>query len=347
MKQVGSLFRILLAASFLFLPQWRFVGMAEAKLDCGPVTNTSHDLARSAAIGTNPAGTGAYSLASGLAAVGSKATPISLKVQPYNGPNAWMPLMETGELEFGIANILDSHMAVTGTGNYKKAYPMVRVVAGGVFPFTGSVMVRDRSDIKQLSDLKGKRMAWDYGGHAVTQTWLEAIMDVGGLKPADVNPLRVSTVNDAIRALVDGRVDATFSGIGTGTNEEANAQEPIRFLGIQNVEAGNKILARYGGSAVKAIPAAGIRGDINVIGYALHVVGSTKVNERSVAAVVKAWWDNIAELQTIHPLFKQWGKEHQAIPNFTIPYHPGAVKFYKEVGAWTAKHDARTKEICN
>ena len=319
--------------------------VAEAKLDCGPAV-AGNDLPRTAAIATNPAGTGAHALASGLAATASKATSVTVKVQPYNGPNAWMPLLESGELEFGVLNILDSQMAATGTGNYKKAYPMLRVVAGGVFPFTGSVMVRDKSEIKQLSDLKGKRMAWDYGGHAVTQTWLQAIMEVGGLKPTDVSQFRVSTVNDAIRALVDGRVDATFSGIGTGTNEEANAQEPIRFLPIQNVEAANKILGRYGGAAVKAIPAAGIRGDINVIGYALHIVGSSKVNERTVTTVAKAWWDNLAEMQTIHPLFKQWQKEHQAITNFTIPYHPGAVKFYKDMGVWTAKHDARTKEIC-
>ena len=333
------------AAAAVFLAGQMHV--AAAKIDCGPVTNNSNDLPRTIAIGTNPAGTGAYSLASGLAAVASKATPISAKVQPYNGPNTWMPLMETGELELGIINILDSQMAATGTGNYKKAYPMIRVVAGGVFPFTTSVMVQDKSEIKQLSDLKGKRLAWDYGGHAVTQTLLQSIMEVGGVKATDVSPVRVSTVNEAIRALVDGPVDATFSGIGTGTNEEANAQEPIRFLGIQNVETANKTLARYGVLAVKAIPAAGIRGDINVMGYALHVVGSTQVSERSVAAVLKAWWDNLADLQTIHPLFKQWGKEHQAITNFTIPYHPGAVKFYKEMGAWTAKHDARTKEICS
>jgi TRAP-type uncharacterized transport system substrate-binding protein len=36
----------------------------------------------------------------------------------------------------------------------------------------------------------------------------------------------------------------------------------------------------------------------------------------------------------------------QAITNFTVPYHSGAVKFYKEAGVWSAKHDARTKEIC-
>ena len=81
-----------------------------------------------------------------------------------------MPLLDNGELEFGIINILDSHMAATRTGNYKGAYPTIRAVSGGVFPFTGSIMVRDKSEIKQPSDLKGKRMAWDFGGHAMTQT---------------------------------------------------------------------------------------------------------------------------------------------------------------------------------
>jgi TRAP transporter TAXI family solute receptor len=321
------------------------LSLAQSKLDCGPAA-AGNELPRTAAIATNPAGTGAHALAAGLASVASKATGINVKVQPFNGPNAWMPTLESGELEFGVLNILDAQMAATGTGNYKKAYPMLRVVAGGVFPFTTSIMVRDKSEIKQLADLKGKRMAWDYGGHAVTQTWLLALMEIGGVKPTDVSHVRVSTVNDAIRGLVEGRLDATFSGIGTGTNEEANAQEPIRFLGIQNVEAANKYLARYGAAAVKAIPAAGVRGDINVIGYSLHIVGSSKVNERTVTAITKAWWDNLAEMQTIHPLFKQWNKEHQAITNFTVPYHPGAVKFYKDTGVWTAKHDARTKEIC-
>src|SRR5215510_916139 len=207
--------------ALLLIPPAGLIGIAEAKLDCGPVTNKSSDLPRTAAIGSNPAGTGAHALASGLAAVASKTTSISAKVQPYNGPNAWMPLLENGELEFGIINILDAFMAATGTGNYKKPYSTIRVVSGGVFPFTGSIMVRDKSDIKQPSDLKGKRMAWDFGGHAITHTWQMAAMEVGGIKPSDVVQVRFSNLNDAIRGVPEGKVDATFAAIGIGINEEA------------------------------------------------------------------------------------------------------------------------------
>lgn len=317
------------------------------KLDCSPTSNTSIALPRTVAIASNLPGTGAHALASGLAAVASKVTTMSAKVQPYNGPNAWMPLLEEGEVEFGIINILDANMAATGTGNYKKAYPTIRVVAGGVFPFTGSIMVRDKSEIKSGADLKGKRMAWDFGGHAITQTWQGAAMEVLGLKPSDVQQVRFSNLNDAIRAVPEGKVDATFAAIGIGINEEANAMEPIRFLSLPDNAASNKILAKYGASIVKQEPTAGIRADTRVIGYALHLATSTKVSDKTVATLLKAWWDNLAELQTIHPQFKKWTKDAQAITNFTVPYHNGAAKFYREAGVWTAKHDARAKEICS
>ena len=323
------------------------VQIAEAKLDCGPATNKSDALPRTAAIGTNPAGTGAHAIASALAAVASKATPIAAKVQPYNGPNAWMPLLENGEIEMGIINILDSHMAATGTGNYKSAYPSVRVISGGVFPFTAGLIVRDKSDIKQIGDLKGKRVAWDYGGHAINQTWQDAVMETAGLKPSDVAQVRVSNLNDGIRNVPEGKVDASFTAVGIGVIEEANAMEPIRFLSMPNTDAGSKILARYGASVVKSGPGTGIKGDTYVIGYPLQLVSSAKVSDKTVATLLKAWWDHLAEIQTIHPLLKRWTKETQAITNFTVPYHSGAVRFYKEVGLWTAKHEARTKEICS
>jgi uncharacterized protein len=345
MESRSKIMRLLATTALTFFLVGQ-ASLATAKLDCGPATNKSDALPRTAAIGTNPAGTGAHAIASALAAVASKATPVAVKVQPYNGPNAWMPLLESGEIEMGIINILDSHMAATGTGNYKSAYPSVRVVSGGVFPFTAGLIVRDKSEIKQISDLKGKRVAWDYGGHAINQTWQNAVMEAGGLKPSDVAQVRVSNLNDGVRNVPEGKVDAAFTAVGIGVVEEANAMEAIRFLSMPNTDAANQILGRYGASVVKSDSAAGIKGDTYVIGYPLQLVSSAKVSDKTVAALLKAWWDNLTEIQSIHPLLKRWTKETQAIVNFTVPYHSGAVRFYKEVGLWTAKHEARTKEIC-
>lgn len=346
MRYLCVTLQILLAVNFLLLPLGQWAHAAAGKIDCSPLTNKSSDLPRTVAVGTNPAGTGAHSLGAGLAAVGSKATSISARVQPYNGPNAWMPLLQNGELEFGIMNILDAYMAHTGTGNYPKPNPSLRVVSGGVFPFTIGMVTREKSDIKTYSDFKGKRLAWDYGGHAISMTWQLAMMETVGLKPSDVIQVRVSNINDGIRGVGEGRMDASQTGIGIGIIEEVNAMEPVRFPTMPNTDAAKAVLAKYGASIVKSEPATGIKGDIYVVGYPLHLVSSTKVSEKTVATLVKAWWENLAELQTIHPLFKRWTKETQAITNFTVPYHPGAVSFYKEVGIWTAKHEARTKEIC-
>jgi len=347
MKPVGVIVRIVLAVNVFFLPCWHWGNAAWAKIDCGPTANKSNDLPRTAAIGTNPAGTGAHAIASGLAAVASKTTPISVKVQPYNGPNAWMPLLESGEIEMGIMNILDSYMAATGTGEYKKPFPSVRVLSGGVFPFTVGIVVRDKSEIKKVSDLRGKRMAWDFGGHAINQTLQNLIMETDGMKPTDVAQVRVSNLNDGVRGIAEGKIDGSISALGIGLIEEVNAMEPIRFLSLANTEGSNKIAGRIGASIVKATPATAVRGDTNVLGYPLQLVTSTKVNDKTVYALAKAWWDNLAELQTIHPLFKRWTKETQALANFTVPYHSGAIQFYKEAGVWSAKHDARAKDVCS
>jgi len=321
--------------------------LAQAKLDCGPTANKNDALPRTVAIGTNPAGTGAHAIASSLAAVASKGTAIAAKVQPYNGPNAWMPLLESGEIEMGIINILDSHMAATGTGEYKRPNPAIRVISGGVFPFTAGIIVRDRSDIKQITDLKGKRMAWDYGGHAINQTWQNAVMETAGLKPSEVVQVRVSNLNDGVRAVPEGKVDASFTAVGIGIVEEANAMDPVRFLSMPHTDAANKILGRYGASVVKSDTATAIKGETYVIGYPLQLVSSNKVSDRTITTLLKSWWDGMAELQTMHPLLKKWTKDTQALTNFTVPYHSGAVRFYKEMGLWSAKHEARTKEICS
>ena len=104
-------------------------------------------------------------------------------------------------------------MAATGTGNYKKAYPSLRVAQGGVFPFPVGFVVRDKSDIKQVSDLKGKRVAWDFGGHAINQTWQNAMMEMVRSRTVDV-VLENFKLDFAEKALFDEPFAAALATMG-------------------------------------------------------------------------------------------------------------------------------------
>ena len=99
--------------------------------------------------------------------------------------------------------------------------------------------------------------------------------------------MRFSNLNDAIRAVPEGKVDATFAAIGIGINEEANAMEPIRFLSLPPGERPTKYSPNMADRSSKQEPTAGIRGDTDVIGYPLHLATSTKVNDRTVARCSK------------------------------------------------------------
>jgi len=69
------------------------------------------------------------------------------------------------------------------------------------------------------------------------------------------------------------------------------------------------------------------------------------VPDAVVEAALKAIWENTDKLAPIHPLFKEWTRERAVDPEVTIPFHPGAVRFYKERKVWTADMDSFQQKL--
>src|SRR5580765_8144201 len=124
-------------------------------------------LPRSIAIGSNPAGSLFYSLASGLAKVISEATPMQAQVQPYAGTSTFVPLFDSGELELGVVNAVDMGMVYQGQKlqvggrNPFPHVPSSRLLMRGS-PLRSSLIVKKDSPIKTIGDVKGRRVTGEY-----------------------------------------------------------------------------------------------------------------------------------------------------------------------------------------
>src|SRR6266705_4106202 len=144
------------------------VAATTALLLCNVNPVKAQKLPRSVTIGSNPPGSVFYALASGLAKVVSESTPMQMAVQPYSGTSTFMPLLNSGELDFGINNFVDMALAYQGPERLKIGgqhpfphIPNVRVMLRVSQLFMGLLMRKD-SQIKTIYDIKGKRLTGEY-----------------------------------------------------------------------------------------------------------------------------------------------------------------------------------------
>ena len=305
-------------------------------------------------IGTNPPGTAFYSVGSGVAKVVSDAGAVRMAVQPYSGSSTFLPLLNSGELEFGVNNAVDMALAYRGTAfkiggrNPFPHTPNARLLLRGA-PFKVGLLVRKDSPIKTVQDVKGKRMTGEYPAHLAVWYNMFGHLASAGLTWKDVTVVPVPAVNDGVTALVNGRADVTEHAVGSAKVKEADAAVGVRHVSIDCSPAGEKRLREavpgYYPVRLKAGATTGVVEDTCVIGYDLYLTVGKGIPDQMVETVLKAIWERADQLPKVHPLLAGWKREHAAYADVTLPYHPAAVRFYKAQGVWTDEMEAVQQKL--
>ena len=124
-------------------------------------------LPASTTIGTNPAGTVFYAVGADTKVI-SGAGPMQSVVQPYTGSSTFMPLLDSGEIDFGIINAVEMNLGYQGPAKLKISgknplphVPNIRLIMRGS-PLSVSLVVKKDSPIKTVYDVKGKRVTGEY-----------------------------------------------------------------------------------------------------------------------------------------------------------------------------------------
>jgi len=313
-------------------------------------------LPKSVNVGTNPAGTLYYSLASGMAATISQHAPFKAEPVPYSGTSTFLPLLNAGrELDFGVVNGVDMGMAYLGPDKLKIGgkNPFVRspnvrlVVRGGAMQV--GMYVPKNSNIHQARELKGHKVSGEYPAHQAV--WYNGLGNLAscGMNWSDVNVVPVPAVNDGFDALKDGRVEASLHAVGSAKVREVDAAIGVRMLRICDDEEAAKRVAKAvpGYSIMKFKPGSsvGVTEPASAVSYDVYFATSKAMSDQAVYEAVKALWNGQKTLFSKHPILKRWNKERFASTEVTIPYHPGAIKFYKEMGVWTDAMEKHQQQL--
>lgn len=302
-------------------------------------------LPRALWFGTNPPGSLYYVLGGGIAKVLSQRTPMEIKVKPLGGPAEWMALMANKEVDLAIVNASAGRMGYEGLREFKEAtkgkgYRFLRtIVAGG--PLRLGIVAAADTDIKTMSDLKGKKVSYPFKVHVVNSFFLEIMFASAGLTPKDIVHVPVTTYPKGVRTVADRRSDVALGSVGSGVIKELQAARGARFIPIQTTPEAIKRMQEMEPATMVLYPGPPITGfekKTPCIGFANLVVARETLSGDAVYVITKALWENYKELFPIHPSFKAWNSKNFATTGgITIPYHPGAIRFYKEKGVWTDK----------
>jgi uncharacterized protein len=312
-------------------------------------------LPASTTIGTNPAGTAFYAVAAGLAKVISTSGSMQSIVQPYTGSSTFLPLLDSGELDFGIVNAVEMNLGFQGPTKLKISgknplshVPNTRLIMRGS-PLFVSLVVRKDSPMRTVYDVKGKRVTGEYPANIAIWFHVYTELANAGMTWDDVKVVPVPAVNDGVDALVQGRTDAANHAIGVAKVKEADAAIGVRYLSLDCSPAGDtrvrKAVPGYYLITLKSGASTGVVGDTCVLAYDIYMVGHKGLPNDVVAHSLKSIWDNIDKLPPLNPQFQEWTRERAVSVDVTIPYHPGAVQFYKEKNLWNAKTEEAQKRL--
>ena len=288
-------------------------------------------------IGTGGTAGTYYPIGGMIANAVSQPGKIVATAQASNGSLANVNAVAGGSLESGFSQSDVATWAQQGTGIFegKPHIPELRLIAN-LYPETVHVVVKKGSGIKSVSDLKGKRVALDEPGSG-TLVNARLILAAYGVKETDIKPEYVKP-NQAGDKMKDGALDAFFfvGGAPAGAIAElASSGTGIELLPIDGPQAeGLRMASPF--FANDTVPA-GTYKDVPAVAtlsVGAQWVTSAKVDADTVYQITKALYSEPAQkaLAAGHAKGKLITLQN-AVKGAGIPFHPGAERFYKEVGA--------------
>jgi len=249
-----------------------------------------------------------------------------------------------GSAELSLATISDVQMYVTGTVDWKSKGPHknIRLISRMV-PIRPAFYVRADSSIKSLNDLKGKRVGVGFGAQKVIYRVVQAELATVGLTIKDVEGVLARNIVSAADDFAAGKTDAFVFALGSGKVKQVAASVGgVRALTVPSGPAAVMQMRRFVPGAysttVKPRPHLdGVTAPISVMTYDVVLFTRADMSDDVIYKIAKAVHDSKKDMVAVFRALTAFQPDSMAKHYDDLTYHPGAIKFYKEVGQWPPK----------
>ncbi len=278
-----------------------------------------------------------YPLGGGMANVFSKEIPgMQATAEVTGGSVDNMRLIGTGKPYIALTQVDAALDALDGTGKFTGTKIPVRTMMVLYTNLMHAVTV-EGTGINTINDLKGKRVSTGSPGSA-TEVFAFRVLEAAGLDPQKDMKIERLGASESANAMKDKKIDAFFFVVGLPTSAVTDlAATPgikIKFLDHANLlpamvkKHGNIYIA----DVIPKTTYPGMTADNQATAVTNLLVANANMSEQTVYNIVKTVFDKRPDLIAVHKVAMDIKLENQKPGNSPVPWHPGAVRYYKEKG---------------
>jgi len=297
-------------------------------------------------------GAASYNQAVALGTALGNAYDISLRVLPATSDVARLLPVQQGRVDFGVIGS-ESFNAAEGTEAF--ADPGIgpqplRLVIGSNSDNCFTLALRGDAGIETIDDIKGKRVALVVGAPAL-QSNVAAFLAFGGLTWDDVQQVEVASFGASWEALINGQVDV-ITTLTTGSYNQQAAASPSGLAWLPLPAEDQEGWARLQAVKPQFSPRMGTLGPnisaeqpLACAGFPFPVLATyPDRDDKTVYSMAKAVDEQYQKYVDIEPAMSGWAADRQDF-EWVIPYHSGAVIYWKERGLWTEAAEAHNQAL--
>lgn len=275
-----------------------------------------------------------YPLGVALSQIYAKAIPnarATAQVTKASAENLNLLQAGRGELGFSLGDAVSDAWKGDEEAGFKTKLDKLRGLSATYNNYIQIVANAD-SGIKTLADLKGKRISVG-AAKSGTELNARAILKAAGLSYADLGKVEYLPFGESVELMKNRQLDATLQSAGLGV---ASIRDLATSIKITVIPVPAEVVTKVGDAAYQPalIPANTYTGqttDVPTAAIPNFLVTHAGVSNELAYQMTKSLYDNLDTLYAAHNAAKAIKREN-AIKGLPIPLHPGAEKYYREVG---------------